>query len=125
MQQILEGLEGVHNFIDDIIIWGATLEEHSARLWAVLEHLRKANMRLNLEKCLFCQTEIEYLGEKLSVAGVQPSAEKVKAVRDMPKPQNLEELRRVLVLVNYLGKFVPNISEATHELQHLARDGSE
>ena len=82
-------------------------------------------MRLNLDKCLFCQTEIEYLGKKLSAAGVQPSSEKVKAVRNMLKPQNQEDLRRAFGLVSYLGTFVPNISKATQELRLLFRDGSE
>jgi hypothetical protein len=53
-------------------------------------------MRLNLDKCKFRQTEIEYLGEKLSATGIQPSLEKIKAVRDMPKPQNKDDLRRAL-----------------------------
>ena len=125
VSQIIEGLEGARNFIDDIIVWGTTLQEHNSRLESVLQRLRGANMRLNLDKCVFQQTEITYLGELLSASGIQPSPEKVKAVKEMPRPEDKEGLRRALGLVNYLGKFIPNVSDATKDLRSLARDGAE
>ncbi len=82
-------------------------------------------MHLNLDKCVFQQTEITYLGEVVSESGIRPSPEKVKAVKEMPRAADKEGMRRALGLVNYLGKFILNVSDATNELRSLVRDGSD
>jgi hypothetical protein len=69
VQHILEGREGARNFIDDVIIWGKMVEEHDARMWATLERLKQVNTRLNLDKCRFRQTEIEYLRLNTALPG--------------------------------------------------------
>lgn len=58
-------------------------------------------------------SNITYLGEKLSEAGVQPDPEKIRAIADMPAPEDKKDLQRALGLVNYLGKFIPNLSANT------------
>lgn len=119
VQQLFDGIEGVGVFIDDVVVWGKTKEEHDARLRIVLSKAQKSGLKLNKSKCQFGVREITYLGEKLSEAGVQPDPEKVKAIAEMPVPQDKNDLQRALGLVNYLGKFVPNLSANTKALRSL------
>lgn len=89
MENILQGLPGVSVYIDDILVTGKTLEEHLKNLEAVLTRLEKAGLRLKREKCEFLLPTVEYLGYKVSAKGLQPTADKVKAVQSAPPPQDV------------------------------------
>ena len=65
-------LEGVESDIDDILVWGTTIEEHDPRLNATLERAEHIGMTMNREKCMFRMTEVTYLGHKLPGEGVKP-----------------------------------------------------
>lgn len=95
MDHILRGLE--YNFaliyIDDIIIFSKSVNEHLPHLEEVFRRLREANVKLNPKKCCFAKQEVEYLGHVVSPDGVKPNPEKVRVVRDFPTPTNLKELR--------------------------------
>ena len=69
--QILEGLPGVANHIDDILIWGETIQEHDTRLRAVLQRLNQNNITLNASKCQFCVQETTFLGHRILADFVQ------------------------------------------------------
>lgn len=119
VQQLFDGIEGVGVFIDDVVVWGKTKTEHDERLARVLKRAQKSGLKLNKSKCQFGVQEITYLGEKLSGAGVQPDPEKVRAIAELPVPQDKNDLQRALGLVNYLGKFIPNLSANTRALRSL------
>lgn len=91
----------------------------------MLETARVSGLKLNKLKCQFGVSELTYLGDKLSAAGVQPDPEKVKAVEDMPAPTNRTELQRALGLVNYMGRFIPNRSANTKALKSLLETETE
>ena len=74
---------------------------------------------LNVDKCYFRQAELPYLGEDVTQDGVKPDPEKVQAVTDMPTPTNATELQRVLGMVTYLGRYIPNLSARTAPLRSL------
>lgn len=93
MSQILEGLDGVECNIDDVLVHGATQEEHDQRLEAVLRRLSNANVTLNAEKCVFNVPSVKFLGQIVSSDGIKPDPEKVQAIIDMPHPTNLHEVR--------------------------------
>ena len=76
-------------------------------------------MKLNESKCLFNQSEITFLGHKITSEGISPDPQKVSAIQDMPDPTNVKELQRFLGTVNYLAKFIPNLSEHTAVLRTL------
>ena len=118
-ENIIQGLEGVANAQDDIIVWGSTPAEHDERLQHVLEKCREANLKLNKEKCEFRLNELKFVGHIFSADGVRADPEKVEAISGMPSPRDKSDLRRFLGMINYLGKFMPNLSEKTALLRSL------
>ena len=83
MNHILEGLDGVEVIMDDILVWGATQDEHDQRLELVLKRIESKNLKLNPSKCRFKVKEVTYIGHVLSEKGVSPDPRKVEAVRGM------------------------------------------
>ena len=117
--EIIEGLDGVANEIDDIIVWGPTLEIHNQRLRAAFERIRQSGLKLNKDKCVIGATELSYLGHVTSDEGIKPCPKKIQAILDMPLPQCKADLQRFLGMVTYLGKFIPNLSTITSPLRKL------
>ncbi|GFO04659.1 polyprotein [Plakobranchus ocellatus] len=111
IHEAFEDIEGVETDIDDILVWGKNTKEHDERLRKVLNRCRKINLTLNEKKCHFNEEEITYLGHKLTQDGVQPDKEKVKAITAMPPPEDKKGVERLLGTVNYMAKFIPNLSE--------------
>ena len=119
MSEMFEDIEGVEVVVDDLLIWGETEVEHDERLRKVLERTRQRNLKLNKEKSQIKLSEIHYIGHILNQDGLKPDPEKVKAIHMMQTPGNKEELQRFLGMVTYLGKFVPNLSQAAAPLRTL------
>lgn len=102
-----------------MIIWGSTVQEDNERLTRVLE--RKYGLKLNKSKCQFGVQEIVFLGDQLSAQGVQPDQEKVNAIQDMPRPTDKIGVLHIMEMVNFICKFIPNLSakiSCIHELLH-------
>ena len=76
----------------------------------MLTRLVRAGVRVNKQKCLFSQSSVEYLGHRIDEYGIHPTVEKVREIKEAPKPTCVKELRSFLGLVNYYGKFSPNLS---------------
>lgn len=121
MEQILCGCDGCVNFIDDILVFGATKEEHDGRLQKVKKRLREYEVTLNDLKCVYGVKEVEFLGHRLSETGVRPSMDKVNAVKQFREPSTAEEVRSFLGLVNFVGKFIPNLASIDYPLRTLTR----
>ena len=117
LHQFLEEFDGITVYMDDIIVWGSTAEEHDERLTKALERLSKVGLVLNAEKCVFRRPEIEYLGEVVTQDGVKPDPNKIQAITEMPTPRDVLELQHVLGMVTYLGRFIPNMSVRTAALR--------
>lgn len=121
MEQILSGCVGSVNFIDDILVFGSTREEHDVRLRMVQERLHEYEVALNDGKCVYGVEEIQFLGHRLSAAGIRPSMNKVDAVKCFREPTTAEEVRSFLGLVNFVGKFIPNLASIDYPLRKLNR----
>ena len=119
MEHILEGIEGARVFVDDVVVWGSTLEQHNERLIKVLQNIKKHGLKLNRAKCQFGVGEITFLGDKLSSAGIEPDIRKVKAILEMPRPEDKKGVLRVLGMINFIGKFIPTLSTKTAHLRQL------
>ena len=119
MSEILNGLEGVVCLIDDTLVFGHTKEEHDRRLSAVLTPLETAGVTLNNDKCSFGQESLKFLGHVIDKGGIQPDPDKTAAIRNMPAPQNISELRRFMGTVTQLGKFTPNLAQLSQPLCDL------
>uniref|UniRef100_A0A3B1J669 ribonuclease H n=1 Tax=Astyanax mexicanus TaxID=7994 RepID=A0A3B1J669_ASTMX len=117
--EVTEGLEGVVCHMDDVLVWGQSQDEHDARLRSVLKKMETAGITLNTEKCSLSQREVKFLGHIISDSGVMPDPEKTAAVKDMPEPTNVSELRSFLGMVNQLGKFIPQLVEKDKPLRDL------
>ena len=85
MDRILQGLP-IAWYLDDILIAGNTKEEHDQRLEQVLHHLSQSGVRLQRAKCVFFQTQMEYLGHCIDATGIHPREKKIKAVKAAPTP---------------------------------------
>ena len=77
---------------DDILIWGQDKEYHNRRICAVLERIRQANMKLNRDKCIIGLSEVSYVGHTFGPDGLKPSPEKLRAIMEIPQPQNRTDL---------------------------------
>ena len=107
--EIIERVTGALNCQDDIIVWGTTLPELRERVVACLKAIRDSGLKLNLSKCQFEMTELDFLRHTLSANGIEPDFRKIEAILEMPNPTNVKELQRFLGMINYLGKFIPKL----------------
>ena len=119
MSQVYERLEGVEVVFDDILVHGTTREEHDSRLKAALQRSREAGVKLNDTKCKFGLQEVTYLGRVISVDGIKPDPEKIKDILDMPSLTDKTGVHRILGMINFLAKFIPNMSTLTTPLRAL------
>ena len=120
MDQLTCDLPGVAVYLDDILVSGATAQEHLENLRRLLQRLQDKGLRCRREKCLFAQTSVEYLGHRLSKDGIA-KGHKVDAVQKMPPPTDVKSLRSFLGSVQFYGKFLPNMSTIAEPLYKLTR----
>uniref|UniRef100_A0A0K8T6F4 RNA-directed DNA polymerase n=1 Tax=Lygus hesperus TaxID=30085 RepID=A0A0K8T6F4_LYGHE len=123
LSQLLNGLPKVEAYFDDIICHGTTLEECTENLIACLERLKENDLHLSRAKCSFFKESINYLGHVVSFNKIQKCPTKVQAISQMPRPKDVDELRRFLGLVTYYAKFVPDFSSKSYPLRRLLRVG--
>ena len=84
METLLQGLDRVSVYLDDILVAGCTLDEDLNCLTEILQHLENSGMQLNKQKCFFLRSSIEYLWHVVDEEGIYPTAEKVKAIKNAP-----------------------------------------
>ena len=95
---------------DDVYVTGKNNEDHLRNLHKGLSICEEKGFSLRQDKCEFMLQEVTFLGYRLDKNGVYPLADKIKAIRDAPTPRKTQELRSFLGLVNFYGKFIPNVS---------------
>ncbi|GBG80558.1 hypothetical protein CBR_g31018, partial [Chara braunii] len=108
-------------YLDDILIFSKTVEEHVAHLDKVLSLLRQHKFKINGEKCEFSRTRVLYLGHEISPEGLKPDDAKVANIRDWPRPQPVTEMRSFLGMTGYYRNFVKNYSIVVAPLPDLTR----
>ena len=113
--------KGAINYLDDIIIYTETLEQHADLLNDVLNRLKEHGVRLKESKCSFAQSEVAYLGHTISYNAVKPSPEKLKAILDFPEPNSIRSLRQFLGICQWFRRFVPNFTRIAKPLTKLMR----
>lgn len=111
-------------YLDDIIVHGRNLQEHNRNLVAVLEKLRKVNLKLNPSKCEFLKRSLVYLGHSISEEGVRPDEGKIEAITKWPTPGNANELVRFIATANYYRRFIRNFAGMTVPLNRLLKKGA-
>ena len=121
MESLFQGCKGVAIYLDDILVTGSIVENHLANLDKVLSIMATAGLKLNKAKCEFLLPKVEYLGHMIDGNGIHPTKGKVKAIQEAPQPRNVTELRSFLRIINYYGKFLPNLSTKLAPLYQLLK----
>ena len=105
---LFKGMQGtdVFIYIDDLIIFSKTIEEHINKFDRVAQSMRSANMKFQPEQCEFFKLKVSYLGYEISYEGVKPCLKKVNAVLYFPVPHNPKNVRQFYGLANFYRRFI-------------------
>ena len=123
-EALYEGLDiFVIAYLDDILVFSKTREEHIKHIRWVIERLRERELKLKLEKYKFFKHEVLFLGSIVSDYSVRPDLAKVQSVLDWPELTNLKELQSFLRLANYYRRFIEGYSRITLPLTALTKKG--
>ncbi|GAB0092358.1 uncharacterized protein DMENIID0001_073480 [Sergentomyia squamirostris] len=107
--------------MDDILLHAPTEEKLKEITDKVFRILKENGLKLNKDKCVFNQPMVTFLGHKLSAEGLHPDESKIEAIEKLQRPHNVKSLQRFLGMVNYLGKFIQNLSDLTAPLRDLLK----
>ena len=118
MNQLTSDLTGVAVYLDDILISGTTAEDHLNNLRQLLKRLNDKGLRCRIEKCVFAEDSVTYLGHTISRNGISKGP-KADAVTKMPAPSNVTQLRSFLGSVQFYNKFLTDLSTISGPLYHL------
>lgn len=122
MAIVLQGLNHYATaYLDDILIYSETLEDHLVHLQNVFNRLREHGLKLKLKKCSFLRSETHYLGFIINSRGIQPDPQKVEAIKSLPAPTCVREVRSFIGMGSYYRRFIPNFSEIAEPVIALTR----
>ena len=114
-------ISGALPILDDIIIGSKDEQEHDFILRKVLTRARERNIKFNRDKIQFRVSQVKYVGEVVSELGFSPCPEKISAIHNMPTPSCKQDQQRLLGMINYLAKYIPNMSELIAPLRSLLK----
>lgn len=123
MRKLLKDMDNIDNFIDDIIIFAVTFEQHLQVLHELLVRLRKANLTARPSKCSIGYTSLECLGHVIGENKLKPHPDKVKSMIDAPRPVTKKQVRSFLGLLGFYRKFIPNFASVALPLTDLTKKG--
>ena len=122
IDKVLTGCsEFAMGYLDDIIIFNRSEEEHLVHLEKIFRRLQEFGLKMKREKCAFFKKHIQYLGHLVSEKGFEPLPEKLEAIKKMPAPTTSKEVKQFLGLIGYYRKFVPRFSDISRPLTKLTR----
>ena len=126
MDLVLSGLtwEVCLVYLDDVIVFSDTFEQHLERLTMVFDRLKAADLKVNGTKTHLFQHRVSFLGHVVSEAGIEPDPEKIEAVRTWPRPSNLTELRSFVGLASYYRDHIRSFASIARPLHILTRKGA-
>jgi hypothetical protein len=112
-------------FIDDILIYSSTAEEHEQHLRVVLEKLRQNQLYAKFSKCDFWLEEVAFLGHVLTSEGITVDPAKIEAVKEWEQPRNVTDIRSFLGLAGYYRRFIENFSKIAKPMTNLLKKTNE
>ena len=123
MDIVLKGIQFkyVMSYIDDLIIFSSTFDQHLLHIREVLTRVRKANLKLSPTKCKFALPKVQFLGHTLHQDGVSPNDDKLEAVKSYPTPTTLKQVRAFLGLTGFYRKFISKYAEVARPLYALTK----
>ena len=123
MDQALKGVSSAESYVDDILVYSRTFEEHLAHLEEVLQRLDMAGLQIRKDKCRLAYRGVEFLGHWVSDAGRSPLDSYSQKLHNFPRPRNVKELQRYLGLANYYRCYIHNFSAIAGPLYALTKMG--
>ena len=123
MDNLLQGILGVVTYLDDILITGATEEEHLKSIEEVLRLLIKAGLRVKKHKCSFMVPRVSYLGDNIDAHGLHPLSVKLWQWRKHLLQKDVTELKSYPALLTYYGEFLPNLATTLAPVYELLGKG--
>ena len=121
VNEIFEGLPGIHPLVDDILVWGRTPKEHDQNLTQVLIRARERGIKFNPLKCTIGVKSVPFFGHVITDTGLQADPKKIEAISKLKTPDSREKVETLLGLVNYMAKFAPNLAEVTAPIRSLLK----
>ena len=112
-------------YLDDVIIFSKSFDEHVHRLKEVLDRIKSSNLKLKPSKCHLFKKEVEFLGHVISSDGVLPNPANIQKILDWPTPRNVTEVRGILGLGSYYRRFVKGFSELVQPLTELTKKNTQ
>lgn len=111
-------------YLDDIVVFSTSLQEHIVNLEKVFKRLRESNFKIQMDKSEFLKLETAYLGHIISNDGIKPNPDKISAIKKFPLPKTSTEIKRFLGLLGYYRKFIPEFARVTKPLTQCLKKGS-
>ena len=124
IEEVLQGIEGVRNISDDIIVFGKSQADHDATLQAVFQKMRENNLTANPAKCLFNQSSIDFFGHHFSADGISADDKKVASLINASPPKNATEVRSFLGLAQYLARFIKDFASISAPIRQLTHQNA-
>ena len=124
MDEIFGPIEQCCSIADDIIVFGYSEEDHDRVLFVVLYMAKCVRLHFNPNKCIFCYAQIPFFGMIVGAEGIKPDTKKIKALQELPLPNNMHEMQSFLGIVNYLSRFSPKIANPTSALRQVIKKGN-
>lgn len=124
MDAVLRDLVGVCClvYMDDIIIFSSSFEEHVKDIRKVLRKLKEACLKIQLDKCYFFRREVQFLGHTVTKDGVKPNSDKIEVIKTWPIPRNEKELKQFLGTIGYYRRFIKDFAKMVKPLTQLLRN---
>jgi len=121
--RVFEGMKwkSILIYLDDVIIFSKTPEEHLEKLREVCERLREAGLTLNPKKCEFLKKEVKILGHIVNETGIMPDNDKIESVKKFPTPRKVKDIQSFLGLANFYRKFIKDFSKIARPLHDLTK----
>lgn len=129
-QRVMDNmLRGLQNniclvYLDDIIVFSTSLQEHMENLEKVFQRLQESNFKIQMDKSEFLKHETGYLGHIISRDGIKPNPDKISAIKKYPIPKTPKEIKQFLGLLGYYRKFIPDFARTTKPLTLCLKKGN-
>ncbi len=124
MNKILRSFIGkfVEVYLDDVITHSRSKEEHIKHVWAILQKIREANLKLKPSKCKWFEQELIFVGHKIGINGIKPDTRNIEKIKNAQVPSNIIQLREFLGLAQYYRQYVKDYANIAGLLYDMLKD---
>ena len=122
MDMILEQCDGAEGIADDVVVYGATEDEHDKNLHQLMNVAMRNGLVFNSSKCLIKERSVSFFGLIHGIDDIKPDPDRIRDIQDIPPPRDKKELQQLLGLMTFLSPFIRNLSEKASMLRDLLKE---